>query len=82
MSGTALDRNAIIIGLRDLVAELRNSGEVVRIVAWCWNGPIPGDKWYGGWSTISAGGGTTLRFTSNGWCGGTFQIWRVDPEIR
>jgi hypothetical protein len=31
MSGTALDRNAIIIGLRDLVAELRNSGEVVGI---------------------------------------------------
>jgi len=31
MSGTALDRNAIIIGLRDLVAELRNSGEVAGI---------------------------------------------------
>ncbi|TFB60699.1 hypothetical protein E3N86_08960 [Cryobacterium sp. Hz7] len=31
MSGTALDRNAIIIGLRDLVAELRNSGDVAGI---------------------------------------------------
>ena len=31
MSGTALDRNAIIIGLRDLVTELRNSGEVAGI---------------------------------------------------
>ena len=31
MSGTALDRNAIIIGLRDLVAELRNSGEAAGI---------------------------------------------------
>lgn len=31
MSGTALDRNAIIIGLRDLVAELRDAGEVAGI---------------------------------------------------
>jgi hypothetical protein len=29
MTATALDRGAIIIGLRDLVAELRTAGEIV-----------------------------------------------------
>src|SRR6185312_1054429 len=40
----------------------------VRIVAWCWNLQFPGEKWYGPWYTVPAGGSTTITFTSNGWC--------------
>jgi hypothetical protein len=53
----------------------------IRIVAWCWIGPIPVEARYGPWVSVPAGQWRNATFTSNGWCSSPGQTWVANPGI-